>query len=60
VRVLPRGQGGVREAARTVLHVTLHPVACASDPTLRRPVPDLDCLAAGTHIAEMPGFRDPD
>jgi amidase len=33
--------------------------ACASDPTLRRPVPDLDRLAAGTPIAEMPGFRDP-
>jgi len=34
--------------------------ACANDPALRRPVPDLDRLAAGTPIAEMPGFRDPD
>ena len=34
--------------------------ACAGDPMLRRPVPDLDRLAAGTPIAEMPGFRDPE
>jgi amidase len=34
--------------------------ACASDPTLRRPVPDLDRLAGGPPIAAMPGFRDPD
>ena len=34
--------------------------ACASDPTLRRPVPDLDRLAAGTSIADMPGFRAPE
>ncbi len=34
--------------------------ACAGDPTLRRPVPDLDRLAAGTPIADMPGFRDPE
>ncbi len=33
---------------------------CAGDPMLRRPVPDLDRLAAGTPIAEMPGFRDPE
>jgi Asp-tRNA(Asn)/Glu-tRNA(Gln) amidotransferase A subunit family amidase len=34
--------------------------ACASDPTLRRPVPDLDRLGRGPPIAAMPGFRDPD
>ena len=34
--------------------------ACADDPALRRPMPDLDRLAASTPIAEMPGFRDPD
>ena len=34
--------------------------ACAGDPALRRPVPDLDRLARGTPIAAMPGFRDPD
>ena len=34
--------------------------ACASDPTLRRPVPDLDRLSARTPIAEAPGFRDPE
>ena len=34
--------------------------ACADDLALRRPVPDLDRLAAGTPIADMPGFRDPD
>jgi len=33
--------------------------ACAGDPKLRRPVPDLDRLAAGTPIAERPGVRDP-
>ena len=34
--------------------------ACADDPALRRPMPDLDRLAASTPVAEMPGFRDPD
>ena len=34
--------------------------ACADDTALRRPMPDLDRLAASTPVAEMPGFRDPD
>ncbi|TCZ57284.1 amidase [Roseicella aquatilis] len=32
--------------------------ACAGDPALRRPVPDLGRLAAAPPIAAMPGFRD--